>query len=570
MKSKRVERVFLIGLPGAGKTTTGRALAAWLRWSFLDLDDLITAQAGKSVTAIFADEGESHFRALESAALAEACDRKRLVIATGGGIGETSGNLALMRETGYIVCLDVEPATALMRLSAEAATRGDSLPDARPLLAGADPLARLAELRTHRQRWYSAADLILDANVPDPDALAQRIVARLAGSGALPPNDAVTVSRMIATTTGDTYESVIGWGAIITLAKQLNRLNAPRRVHLITDSVVAPLYLETLELTLAQAGFTTETCAIPAGEAHKTLNQWRAVLDWLVEQHAERGEFLLALGGGVVGDLAGFAAATYLRGVPLVHIPTSLLAQVDSSIGGKVGVDLPQGKNLVGAFYPPRLALADPALLLTLPRRQFVEGWAEVIKLGVALDADYFTFLEECADVLLQMEPASLCAAIVRAVAIKAAIVERDEGEQGERALLNYGHTLGHAIEQVTGYTHWLHGEAVSIGMAFAARLGYRIGVTPAELIERQDALLERMGLPARADDLPLNRLFDAMTLDKKARDGAMRWVIPTALGQSALIAIPTEDVRAALLDFGATDAPASDGSQTIGAADAQ
>ncbi len=570
MKSQSVQRVFLIGLPGAGKTTTGRALAQWSRWSFLDLDDLITAQAGKSVTAIFADEGEAHFRALESAALVEACERKRLVIATGGGIGETSGNLALMRETGYIVCLDVEPATALMRLSAEAATRGDSLPDARPLLAGADPLPRLAELRTHRQRWYSEADLILDANAPDPDTLAQRIVARLAGSGALPASDAVTVSRMIATTTGDSYESVIGWGAIITLAEQLNRLNAPRRVHLITDSVVAPLYLETLELTLAQAGFTAETCVISAGEAHKTLDQWRAVLDWLVERHAERGEFLLTLGGGVVGDLAGFAAATYLRGVPLVHLPTSLLAQVDSSIGGKVGVDLPQGKNLVGAFYPPRLALADPALLLTLPRRQFVEGWAECVKLGVALDSDYFAFLEAHADALLRLEPDLLCEAIARAAAIKAAIVERDEGEQGERALLNYGHTFGHAMEQITGYERWLHGEAVSIGMAFAARLGYRIGVTPAELIERQNALLERMGLPTRADDLPLNRLFDAMTRDKKVRAGAMRWVIPTALGQSALIAIPTEDVRAALLDFGATDAPVSDGPQTIGAADAQ
>jgi 3-dehydroquinate synthase len=570
MKSQTVERVFLIGLSGAGKTTTGRALAGWLRWSFLDLDDLITAQAGKSVAAIFASDGESRFRELESAALAEACDRKRLVIATGGGIGETPGNIALMRATGYITCLDVEPATALARLSAEAATCGGFLPDARPVLAGAEPLARLTELRTRRQRWYGEADLILDANAADPDALAQRIVARLAGSGALPASDAMPASRMIATTTGDSYESVIGWGAITTLTERLKRLNAPRRVHLITDSIIAPLYLATLELSLEQAGFALETCVISAGESYKTLDQWRAVLDWLVEQHAERGEFLLALGGGVVGDLAGFAAATYLRGVPLVHIPTSLLAQVDSSIGGKVGVDLPQGKNLVGAFYPPRLVLADPALLLTLPQRQFVEGWAEVIKLGVALDDDYFAFLESNADALLRLEPDLLCAAIARAVAIKAAIVERDEGEQGERARLNYGHTLGHAIEQVTSYTRWLHGEAVSIGMAFAARLGLRIGVTPAELIERQDALLERMGLPTRADGLPQDRLFDAMARDKKARAGAMRWVIPTALGQSALMAISTEDVRAALLEFGATDAPALDGPQTNGAADAQ
>jgi 3-dehydroquinate synthase len=438
------------------------------------------------------------------------------------------------------------------------------------LLESADPLARLAELRTRRQRWYSEADLMLDANATAPGVLAQRIMARLAGSGALPANDAVPVSRMIATTTGNSYESVIGWGAITTLGERLKRLDAPRRVHLITDSTIAPLYQESIELSLAQAGFAAETFVMPAGETHKTLYQWQAVLDWLVGRRAERGEFLLALGGGVVGDLAGFVAATYLRGVPLVHIPTSLLAQVDSSIGGKVGVDLPQGKNLVGSFYPPRLVLADPALLLTQPRRQFVEGWAECVKLGVALDDDYFAFLEAHADALLRLKPQLLCAAIARAVAIKAAIVERDEGEQGERVLLNYGHTLGHAIEQVTGYERWLHGEAVSIGMSFAARLGHRIGVTPAELIKRQDALLERMGLPARADSLPLDRLFDAMARDKKASDGNMRWVLPTALGQGALMAIPSEDVRAALLEFGATDAPASDGPQTIGAADAQ
>ena len=276
--------------------------------------------------------------------------------------------------------------------------------------------------------------------------------------------------------------------------------------------------------------------------------------------------------------LSKHASGIYLLAAPkriedselVTDVTVALLAQVDSSIGGKVGVDLPQGKNLVGAFYPPRLVLADPALLLTLPQRQFVEGWAECVKLGVALDDDYFAFLEAHTDALLRLEPDLLCEAIARAVAIKAAIVERDEGEQGERALLNYGHTLGHAIEQVTGYARWLHGEAVSIGMAFAARLGHRIGVTPAELIERQDALLERMGLPARADGLPLDGLFKAMTRDKKARDGEIRWVIPTALGQSALMAVSTEDVRAALLDFRATDAPVSDGPQTIGAADAQ
>jgi 3-dehydroquinate synthase len=369
--------------------------------------------------------------------------------------------------------------------------------------------------------------------------------------GALAGSGAVLNSRIIATATGASYESVIGWGVSATLTQRLERLNAPRRLSIITDSTVAPLYQDGVEKILRQAGLDPTTYVISAGETNKTLDQWRALLDWLAARRAERSEFLIALGGGVVGDLAGFAAATYLRGVPLVHIPTSLLAQVDSSIGGKVGVDLPQGKNLVGAFYPPHFVLADPALLLTLPRRQFVEGWAECVKLGVALDRDYFAFLEAHADALLRLESGLLCEAIARAVAIKAGLVERDESERGERALLNYGHTLGHAIEQVTGYTRWLHGEAVAIGMSFAVRLGLRIGVTPGEVVVRQDALLKHFGLPSRLDDdAPLEALLNAMAHDKKARAGKLRWAIPTALGQSDLLEIPVGDVLAALSGF--------------------
>jgi 3-dehydroquinate synthase len=570
MKTQCVERVFLIGLPGAGKTATGRALAEWLRWSFLDLDDLVTAQAGASVAAIFSAEGETRFRELESAALAEASERERVVIATGGGVGETAGNLELMREAGYVVCLDVAPATALARLAKDAAAHGVTPAVTRPLLAEADPLVRLTELRERRQRWYRAADLTRDANSADPETAAQHIAASLVGTALLPSAGARSVSRMIATAAGGAYESVVGWGAVARLGERLLTLDAPRRVHIVTDSTVAPLYQHLLEKTLALDGFAAETHVVPAGETSKNLDHWRGSLDWLVARRAERGEFLLALGGGMIGDLAGFVASTYLRGVPLVHLPTSLLAQVDSSIGGKVGVDLPQGKNLVGALYPPRLVLADPALLLTLRQRQRVEGWAEAIKLGVALDADYFDALETKADALARLESAPLCEAIARAVAIKAEIVERDEGERGARALLNYGHTLGHAIEQITSYERWLHGEAVAIGMAFAARLGHRIGVTPTAVIERQDALLERMGLPTRVTGLPPESVLDTMTRDKKARDGHLRWVIPTALGKSALAPIPPEDVRAALLEFGATRAPVAGDARAIGARDVE
>src|SRR5262249_47554257 len=256
-------------------------------------------------------------------------------------------------------------------------------------------------------------------------------------------------------------------------------------------------------------------------------------------RRAERSEAIVALGGGVLGDLAGFAAATYLRGLPLIHVPTSLLAQVDASIGGKTGINLPRGKNLIGAFYPPRLVLIDPAALRTLPARQRTEGWAEVIKHGVALDAEYFNLVEREADALLQLQPAALTAAIAGSVTIKAAVVEGDEREQegGRRHLLNYGHTLGHAIEAVSGYGAWLHGEAVAIGMVAAARLGWRLGITPDEVVTRQEKLLKRFGLPVRADELSVSALVRAALWDKKVRGGRVRWVLPTAIGASTLIA---------------------------------
>jgi shikimate kinase/3-dehydroquinate synthase len=555
MRSETVERIFLIGLPGAGKTTTSRALAERLGWSCLDLDEMIAARAGRSIAAIFATDGEARFREFEGMALAKACERTRVVVATGGGVGDTPVNLATMRNGGYMVCLDVAPAIAFDRLSVEAEERDETLASLRPLLEGADPIARLTELRARRP-WYRDADLIVDANTPAPDVQVGEIVASLAGAGALQADGGGSVARTIRAVTDAAYEAVVGWGEIATLGERLRALGASKRVHIVTDSHVASLYQRALEQTLAQAGFAPETFVVPAGETSKTLEQWRAILDWLVLRHAERGEFLIALGGGVIGDLAGFAAATYLRGVPLVHVPTSLLAQVDASIGGKVGVDLPQGKNLIGAFYPPRLVLSDPALLLTLAPRGFTEGWAEAVKVGVALDAAYFTLLESRVDALLGQEPAPLSEAIARAVAIKAAVVEQDEreGESGARLLLNFGHTLGHAIEQVTGYNEWLHGEAVAIGMAFAARLGRRIGVTPDDVGERQEALLTRFGLPTRLGAISPEALLAAMAHDKKARGGQRRWVIPTALGASSVIAVADEDVRATLLEFCAAE----------------
>ncbi|MBF6591872.1 MAG: 3-dehydroquinate synthase, partial [Ktedonobacterales bacterium] len=558
MMAPFAERIFVLGLPASGKTTTGARLAARLGWAFADVDALVERHARHSIPDIFARAGEARFRALEHAALTEYAARDRIVIATGGGIGERPENLALMRERGWLVTLLVTPETAWQRAVAAAESTGVPLGESRPLLAGAHPLAQLRALDARRRAWYETADEVVVADEATPDALAARIVAGLVGRGLLPPDGALAHARHVHTAAPTThYEVVVAWGALATLGERLRALRLPPRLHLVADATVADLYEPALMPALMRAGFTPYLYRVPPGEASKSRECLAAIQDWLAERRADRGEALVAIGGGVVGDLAGFAAATYLRGMPLIHVPTSLLAQVDASVGGKVAIDHPRGKNLLGAFYPPLLVVADPATLLTLSPRALTEGWAEVVKHGVALDAAYFERVEREAEALLACQPAPLVEAVAGSVALKAAVVEADEreAEGGRRALLNYGHTIGHAIEAVTGYGTWPHGEAVAVGMAVAARLGRRLGITPSTVVERQEALLTRLGLPIRADGLSVPELLRAAMWDKKARGGQARWVVPSALGTAALHSdIADEDVRAALLEVGAVD----------------
>ena len=575
-----VERITLIGPTGAGKTTVGAALAALLGWRFLDLDGEITSAAGFPIRDIFAREGEAGFRSREAAALRAALHTSRAVIACGAGAVEGEDNLALALENSWVVALAVAPEMALARVTAEATAQGMTHGELRPLLDGPEPLARIRELMERRQPFYVQAHAMRATDTLAPDAIAAHIVAELIALGRLVPSpvlrgtgatatgphsaaDTSTVTRRVQVGAG--YDAVVGWGALAELPARLRALGLPPRLSLVTDSAVADLYLAPLLERLRAADFAPDALIVPAGEESKSREQLAAIHDWLAERRIERGEALLALGGGVVGDLAGFAAATWLRGLPLIHIPTSLLAQADASIGGKVAIDHPRGKNLIGAFYQPRLTLADTATLLTLPSRQRIEGWAEVIKHGAALDADYFAALEREAEALLRVEPAATTAVIARSVAIKAAIVEEDEreGEGGRRALLNFGHTLGHAVEAVTGYRLWLHGEAVSVGMVFAARLGWRMGVTPRAAVDRLEALLARFGLPTRFDGLNAIALLSATLWDKKARGGRTRWIILMDIGAATLVASAPEDaIRETLLELGASPeepGPASD-----------
>jgi 3-dehydroquinate synthase len=552
-----VTRVFLLGLSGSGKSTVGRRAAALLGWTFLDTDELVEERAGMSIARLFAERGEEAFRALEAEALAEAARAERVVIATGGGVVVRAANRALLRENGWRVALHVSPSTALARLTQERLRAGSAAPE-RPLLAGDDPLQRLHALRERRQRFYDEADDAVATDGLDAATVAARIVAGLVARGFIGGHETGMVAQ-IAGSPGERYEAVVAWGGLATLGVRLAALGLPPRLHLVSDSHVALLYGPPVLAQLAAAGFDADLWTLPAGEASKNREQLAALHDWLAERRAERREAVVALGGGVVGDLAGFAAATYLRGVPLVHVPTTLLAQVDSSIGGKVGINHPLGKNLLGAFHQPTLVLADPATLLTLPERVRTEGWAEVIKHGAALDAASFAALERDADALRALDPAATTRAIAESVELKGRVVESDvhEREGGRRVLLNYGHTIGHALEAMAGYGAWLHGEAVAVGMAVAARVGQRLGLTPPGVVARQDALLKAFGLPLRCPSVPAAALLRAALWDKKVRGGRVHWVLLTELGAARVVGdVPDEVVRAALLDLGANDAP--------------
>jgi len=348
---------------------------------------------------------------------------------------------------------------------------------------------------------------------------------------------------------GRNYPIYIGQG-LLKQPELLRRHLPSARATIITDSMVAPYYLDSLAAGLATIGIETTNIVIPAGEEHKDWQTLSTVYDALLAAHCERKTTLAALGGGVVGDLAGFAAATYLRGVPFIQIPTTLLAQVDSSVGGKTAINHPRGKNMIGAFYQPQAVIADTDTLDTLPAREIAAGLAEVIKYGLIRDRGFFEWLEQNIDALNAREPDALAHAIKRSCENKAAVVVADEREEsGKRALLNFGHTFGHAIEAGLGYGRWLHGEAVAAGMVVAARVSRELGLLNTADVERIVALLKRAALPVTAPDLGTERYLQLMGIDKKVDAGKMHFILLRGIGAAFLTAeVASNAVESALL----------------------
>ncbi|MCX6355751.1 MAG: 3-dehydroquinate synthase [Candidatus Aureabacteria bacterium] len=347
------------------------------------------------------------------------------------------------------------------------------------------------------------------------------------------------------------YDILIGRGLIAKAGRCLRGWGLDGSCLVVADRKVGRIYGAKLLSALKGSGFTAKLFSLPPGEEHKTLHETERIYRAMLEVGLDRASFIVSLGGGVAGDIAGFAAATYMRGIPFVQVPTTLLAQVDASVGGKVGVNLREGKNLIGAFHQPRGVLIDPSVLATLDRWQLSTGFAEVIKHAIIADARYFGFLEKNSARALSREPACMERIIMRSCEIKAGIVARDERESGLRMILNFGHTIGHAIETVTGYRLYLHGEAVAIGMACASAVAARLGYLSGGSHRRIIALLQKYGLPVRMEKIPVEKLLRAIPRDKKARGGKARFVLPERIGRVFVTEGVGEDIiRAVVKDM--------------------
>ncbi len=545
--------IIITGFSGTGKSRVGKAVAQLLGWELVDTDDEVVRRAGKPIARIFQDEGEDAFRQMERQALQDACQGERRVVASGGGAIMDIASHDLMDSSGFLVCLEARPETIERRLRQEAVDK----PELRPLLQGGDTLARIRSLKQQRQPAYASARWTVHTDSLSVEEVAQEVARawrRTSGKAAATEHPFAGTPELAATVEASSGSCplLVGWGLLPRLGELLHQAGIHGPLYVITDDRVGARYMRAVQRSLQAADFEAHSFTFPNGEKSKSLEMATNLYGWLAHRHAQRGHTLVALGGGVVGDLTGFVAATYNRGMGFVQVPTSMAAMMDASIGGKTAVNLPEAKNLVGAFYQPRLVVADVAALKTLPPRETMEGWAEAIKHGLILDAGLFRTFEEQADQLLALEPEMTTEVIRRSMAIKARVVSEDERETtGYRTLLNYGHTIGHALEAATEYGTFLHGEGVSIGMMGAARIGQRMGVTPKDVVERQEAILRRFNLPVACPGVDLERVEAAMALDKKAEGASMRWVLLDGMGHAVVRSdVPQELAREVLREL--------------------
>lgn len=536
------ELVVLIGPSGAGKSSVARALGE--RWGrpVIDTDDEITARIDMPIFEFFGRFGEPAFRAIERDVVAAACRRGPAIIATGGGAVLSEENWAAWRPNSVVVGLAADPSTLVDRVQQQASADGRGAE--RPLLAG-DPEARIRDLLARRAVIYARADVTVDTTDMDPESAIEAVAEaaiRVADAGRIPQ-----VSLSTPSGRSDIY---VAEGASEQLGHIIaNRWPRSRRVWLVSDENVADSWAGRVAEVIGDAGRSVDVVTVEPGESSKRMSEVERLCRVLTDGGVTRRDVVVALGGGVVGDLAGFVASICLRGLPLVQLPTSLLAMVDSSVGGKTGVNMPAGKNLAGAFYQPGVVVVDPRFLSTLPVAEYRSGMAEIIKHALIQPSTPLggsDLLETLETTTLDPLPAeSIAAVLARNVAIKASVVRADEREAGLRMILNFGHTAGHAIE-ADGY-RYRHGEAIGLGLLTVFAIAERLGRIDLQAAERVRSLLARAGLPTVLDT-NIDHVLANLTHDKKNVDGALHWVLPRSEGGVSIEAdVPLSVVRDAL-----------------------
>lgn len=526
-----IRRVLLIGFSGTGKSTTATLVANALGWSVLEMDEEIERRAGMTIPDIFQRHGEESFRASEAALLREGLERDRVVISTGGGAACNDAAWDAIRAASgtFVVGFEASPEEILSRIERHARMAHPGQTTERPMLDADDQLGRIRQLLGEREDFYRRADVTIPVDERNPERTAADIteMVRIAGGA----------RGEVALSAGSARSRIlVGPGVREELPSQLvQRWPKARNAWLGVDQHVDAAHGEWLRAIEREGAFGVSRHVIPSGEGSKSLQVYGSLCDWMVGGGVERGDVAVAIGGGVTGDLVGFAAATILRGIGLVQVPTTLLSMVDSSVGGKTGINHPGGKNLIGAFYQPPLVLVDPQFLRTLGERELRSGFAEVIKHGVIQASTpggeggfLFRVLEVNAGAFQRLEEPLTSWIIRQNISLKASVVEADEKESHLRQILNFGHTIGHGIE-AAGYA-MLHGEAVAVGMVAAMTIGVQIGFADQGSKDRLATLIESYGLPTSAS-FDQDVVRENMARDKKKSAGRQQWVLPNRAG---------------------------------------
>jgi shikimate kinase/3-dehydroquinate synthase len=522
----------LVGLPGSGKSVVGKRLAHRHGATFVDLDERIERDAGRSIPEIFAEDGEAAFRAMERRAIAALGEPSggaavERIIATGGGaIVDPRNRWALYRQR-LAIWLDGRPEVLAQRLRRS--------PHVRPLVAGRDPIGAIRDLAERRERFYAAADVRI-RGVAEVGGVLEAIETYLADPG-LVADDLQGTTLLRATSA--IGRLVIGDGIAASAIDEALRDLRARRAILVSEPGAWAAVGPAIEQGLTSRGWSVDVLLLPQGEAAKDLTVVASTASELARRRVARDEPIVAIGGGALGDTAGFVAATYLRGIAVVHVPTTLVAQIDSSIGGKTAVDLPEGKNLVGAFHQPAAIVIDVGLLRSLPERERRAALGEAVKMAALGDARLFELLERDGEAIARgdaraFERGLVAELVERSAWAKVEVVladERERGPDGGRITLNLGHSLGHAVEAAAGYHELLHGEAVAYGLRAACRIGLAMAVTPPERADRITTLLDGLQLATTPLPYPLATVLAHLATDKKHAEGRLRWVLPTAAG---------------------------------------